>query len=157
MLAGGTQIATIEGGVARPLATPTVHSSRAACAGSGANRVSSAPVSSRSSAPSASPFAPPPAPPKGRTALGFGSQKINLHQAGREFEPKAERPTAGSADLCLLVTTPLDEVAAHLERCGVAVEQGPVPRTGATGPIESVYLRDPDGNLLELSRLEGGS
>jgi catechol 2,3-dioxygenase-like lactoylglutathione lyase family enzyme len=94
---------------------------------------------------------------EGRTALGFGSQKINLHQAGREFEPKAERPTAGSADLCLLVTTPLDEVAAHLERCGVAVEQGPVPRTGATGPIESVYLRDPDGNLLELSRLEGGS
>ena len=88
---------------------------------------------------------------EGRKALGFGSQKINLHPAGREFEPKAQRPTPGSADLCFIVATPLVEVVAHLERHGVAVVEGPVQRTGATGPIRSVYVRDPDLNLIELS------
>jgi catechol 2,3-dioxygenase-like lactoylglutathione lyase family enzyme len=87
----------------------------------------------------------------GRKALAFGNQKINLHQAGREFEPKAERPTPGSADLCFIVVTPLAEVIAHLQAQQVAIVEGPVQRTGATGPIRSVYLRDPDQNLIELS------
>ena len=86
-----------------------------------------------------------------RKALAFGNQKINLHQAGREFEPKAERPTPGSADLCFIVATPLDRVIAHLEAQCVAIVEGPVQRTGATGRIRSVYLRDPDQNLIELS------
>ena len=86
-----------------------------------------------------------------RKALAFGTQKINLHQLGREFEPKAERPTAGSADLCFIVATPLDEVIAELAHLGVPVLEGPVTRTGATGPIRSVYVRDPDANLIELS------
>ncbi len=88
---------------------------------------------------------------EGRKALAFGRQKINLHLAGREFEPKAERPMPGSADLCFLVATPLEEVIAHLAQQGVAIFDGPVQRTGATGPIRSVYLRDPDLNLIELS------
>jgi len=88
---------------------------------------------------------------EGRKALTFGNQKINLHQAGREFEPKAERPTPGSADLCFIVATPLEEVIAHLDAQGVAVIEGPVQRSGANGPIRSVYLRDPDFNLIELS------
>ena len=88
---------------------------------------------------------------EGRKALTFGNQKINLHQAGREFEPKAERPTPGSADLCFIVATPLDRVIAHLEVQGVAILEGPVQRTGASGPIRSVYVRDPDLNLIELS------
>jgi catechol 2,3-dioxygenase-like lactoylglutathione lyase family enzyme len=86
-----------------------------------------------------------------RVALAFGAQKINLHQAGQEFEPKAARPTPGAADLCLLTRTPLPEVQAHLAAVGVPVVAGPVPRTGATGPIESVYVRDPDGNLIEIA------
>ena len=86
-----------------------------------------------------------------RKALAFGRQKINLHQAGREFEPKAALPTPGSADLCLIADVPLDEVIAHLAACGVAIVEGPVMRTGATGPIRSVYFRDPDGNLIEVS------
>lgn len=86
-----------------------------------------------------------------RKALAFGRQKINLHQAGREFEPKAALPTPGSADLCLITDVPLDEVIAHLTACDVAVVEGPVMRTGATGPIRSVYFRDPDGNLIEVS------
>ncbi len=88
---------------------------------------------------------------EGRNALSFGQQKINLHQVEREFEPKAARPTAGSADLCFIVATPLDDVITHLEEQGVAIIEGPVRRTGATGPIRSVYLRDPDLNLIELS------
>lgn len=86
-----------------------------------------------------------------RVALAFGRQKINLHQQGREFEPKAETPMPGSADLCFLTAKPLDDVIAHLKACDVAIAEGPVRRTGATGPILSVYLRDPDGNLLEIS------
>ncbi len=87
----------------------------------------------------------------GRKALAFGAQKINLHEVGREFEPKAHRPTAGSADICLIAAVPLTEAIAHLERCGVAIIEGPVARTGATGAIESVYFRDPDENLIEVS------
>ncbi|AOY01145.1 VOC family protein [Jeongeupia sp. USM3] len=87
----------------------------------------------------------------GRKALKFGQQKINLHQHGREFEPKAGAPAPGSADLCFLTATPLDQVIAHLHACGIAVLEGPVSRTGATGPIVSVYIRDPDANLLEIA------
>ncbi|GES42924.1 virulence protein [Rhizobium dioscoreae] len=90
---------------------------------------------------------------EGRKALTFSNQKINLHRAGHEFEPKAERPTPGSADLCFISTTPLDEVIAHLQAEGVAIEEGPVRRTGATGPILSVYFRDPDQNLIEVSNV----
>ncbi len=87
----------------------------------------------------------------GRKALAFGVQKINLHQHGKEFEPKAHRPTPGSADLCLLTSVPLAEVVSHLSACDVAVIEGPIQRTGATGPILSVYFRDPDLNLIEVS------
>lgn len=90
----------------------------------------------------------------GRKALAFGQQKINLHPHGREYEPKAAFPTPGSADLCLIAQTPLEAVAAHLQAEGVAVTEGPVRRTGATGPITSVYFRDPDGNLIEVSNYE---
>jgi len=90
---------------------------------------------------------------EGRRALAFGAQKINLHPYGREFEPKAARPTPGSADLCFLTETPLAEVLAHLGACGVDILEGPVRRTGATGPILSVYFRDPDGNLIEVANL----
>lgn len=87
----------------------------------------------------------------GRTALSFGEQKINLHQHGREFEPKAQRPTPGSADLCFLTSLPMADVLSHLATCGVAVIEGPVQRTGAAGPILSVYFRDPDMNLIEVA------
>ncbi len=87
----------------------------------------------------------------GRKALAFGRQKFNLHEAGREFEPKAARPTPGSIDLCLITTTPLAEVIAHLRQCDVSILEGPVDKTGATGPIRSVYFRDPDANLIEVS------
>ncbi|OLL72746.1 biphenyl-2,3-diol 1,2-dioxygenase III-related protein [Pseudonocardia sp. Ae168_Ps1] len=87
----------------------------------------------------------------GRRALEFGPSKINLHEAGREFEPKAAAPTPGSADLCLITLDPLDRVQEELAAHGVAVEEGPVERTGARGPLRSVYLRDPDGNLIEIS------
>lgn len=87
----------------------------------------------------------------GRKALTFGAQKINLHQHGSEFEPKANLPTPGSADLCFLTRVPLSEVVDHLASCGVSVVEGPVQRSGATGPILSVYLRDPDLNLIEVS------
>ena len=86
----------------------------------------------------------------GRKALAFGAQKINLHPYRREFEPKAERPTPGSADLCFVSATPLAAVIAHLQTNGVEVLEGPVPRTGARGPVSSVYFRDPDRNLIEV-------
>jgi catechol 2,3-dioxygenase-like lactoylglutathione lyase family enzyme len=87
----------------------------------------------------------------GRRALAFGVQKINLHEAGRELEPKAAAPTPGSADLCFVTTASPDAVLEHLRLCGVQLVEGPVTRTGARGPIVSVYFRDPDGNLLEVS------
>ncbi len=88
----------------------------------------------------------------GRTALAFGRQKINLHQAGRELEPKARHPTPGSGDLCLITEASIEALVAHLQACGVDIEAGPVARTGAVGPIQSVYFRDPDGNLIEVAR-----
>ncbi len=86
-----------------------------------------------------------------RKALSFGVQKINLHQSGNEFEPKAHHPTPGSADLCFLTSISLAEVVKHLAANGVAVIEGPIQRTGATGPILSVYFRDLDMNLIEVS------
>lgn len=86
----------------------------------------------------------------GRKALAFGNQKINLHEHDREYEPKALRPTPGSADLCFVTQTPLPDVIGHLKTCAVEILQGPVRRTGALGPIESVYFRDPDMNLIEV-------
>ena len=88
--------------------------------------------------------------PDNRSALRFGDQKINLHEAGREFEPRAIRPWPGSGDVCFLVDD-LEDVAAHLQSCGIEIVAGPGPRTGARGTIHSVYIRDPDGNLVELS------
>ena len=88
---------------------------------------------------------------EGRKALRFGQQKMNLHQAGHEFEPKANQPVPGSADICFITSTPLADVAVHLQSQGVAILEGPVLRTGAVGQINSLYLRDPDGNLLEIS------
>ncbi len=90
----------------------------------------------------------------GRVALKFGRQKINLHKAGNEFEPKAASPTPGSADLCLITTSTIEEVSAHLIKMNVAIEQGPIARTGAVGPIMSVYFRDPDNNLIEVSNYD---
>ena len=87
----------------------------------------------------------------GRLALKFGNQKINLHQAGKEFEPKAQRPTPGSADLCFITEIPLSQAMDHVRNKGVAIIEGPVARTGATGPINSFYFRDPDMNLIEVS------
>ena len=92
----------------------------------------------------------------GRKALSFGAQKINLHPYGKEFEPKAKSPTPGSADLCLITSVPIQDVIKHLTSCGVNLLEGPVHRTGARGPIMSVYFRDPDGNLIEVSNYEGG-
>ena len=88
---------------------------------------------------------------EGRRALHFGRQKINLHQAGQEFAPHAQRPVPGSADFCLLSNRPLAEVIAHITARGVDIIEGPVRRKGAAGPLESIYLRDPDGNLIEVA------
>jgi catechol 2,3-dioxygenase-like lactoylglutathione lyase family enzyme len=87
----------------------------------------------------------------GRIALGFGRHKINLHQCGQEFQPNAENAVAGSADLCFILETPLPEAIEQLRQRGIDVIEGPAERSGATGGIVSAYLRDPDGNLLELS------
>jgi catechol 2,3-dioxygenase-like lactoylglutathione lyase family enzyme len=88
---------------------------------------------------------------EGRRALAFGHSKINLHLAGHEFEPKADHPVPGSADLCLITLDPLDQVIAELTAYAVPVELGPVERIGATGELLSVYFRDPDQNLIEVS------
>jgi len=88
---------------------------------------------------------------EGRTALRFGQQKINLHVAGAEFEPRAARPGPGTADFCLVTETPVEQVQAELAAHGVPVEVGPVTKQGALGAMHSVYLRDPDDNLVEVS------
>ncbi|NXF79653.1 GLOD5 protein, partial [Sclerurus mexicanus] len=87
-----------------------------------------------------------------RKALRFGNQKLNLHEVGKEFEPKARHPVPGSVDLCLITQEPLEKLLDHLKACGVVIEEGPVARTGAVGPITSIYFRDPDENLVEVSR-----
>ena len=91
----------------------------------------------------------------GRVALHYGRQKINLHPHPSPIDPKATAPTPGSADLCFIAATPLEQVIAHLEACSVAIVLGPVPRSGAEGPMTSVYFRDPDGNLIEVSNYQG--
>ena len=87
----------------------------------------------------------------GRKAFRFGDQKINLHLKGKEFEPKAHLPVPGSLDICLIAAIPLDEVIASLNAKSISIVEGPVTRTGATGAIRSIYLRDPDLNLIEIS------
>ncbi|HBI4569302.1 TPA: VOC family protein [Salmonella enterica subsp. enterica serovar Infantis] len=87
-----------------------------------------------------------------RKALIFGAQKINLHQQEMEFEPKASRPTPGSADLCFITSTPINDVVSEILQAGISIIEGPVERTGATGEIMSIYIRVPDGNLIEISQ-----
>jgi catechol 2,3-dioxygenase-like lactoylglutathione lyase family enzyme len=87
----------------------------------------------------------------GRRALQLSEQKVNLHEAGRELEPKARRPTPGSADLCIVTDEPIDEVTERLRRLGIPIEEGTVGRTGAVGPLLSIYIRDPDENLVEIA------
>lgn len=92
----------------------------------------------------------------GRTVLSFDQQKINLHQADQEFELKALKPTPGSADLCFIAMTSLDDVVLRMKQAGVAIEEGPVERTGASGLIRSIYIRDPDRNLIAIANYISG-
>jgi catechol 2,3-dioxygenase-like lactoylglutathione lyase family enzyme len=92
---------------------------------------------------------------EGRLALKYGTQKINLHELGSEFQPNARRASAGSADLCFLSDDPLDSWIDHLEQEGVDLLEGPVQRIGALGPMDSIYCRDPDGNLIEIANYPG--
>jgi catechol 2,3-dioxygenase-like lactoylglutathione lyase family enzyme len=87
----------------------------------------------------------------GRVALKCGDQKLNLHELGKEFEPKAHKPTPGSADLCFITQTPLNDAMAHVKRCGVEILEGPIERTGANSLLRSFYFRDPDQNLIEVA------
>ena len=91
---------------------------------------------------------------QGRKAVAFGDQKINFHQVGNELEPKALQPTPGSGDLCFITESLMSEVVSHLQICGVEIIEGPVKRSGAAGPITSIYLRDPDRNLIEIAKYE---
>jgi catechol 2,3-dioxygenase-like lactoylglutathione lyase family enzyme len=86
-----------------------------------------------------------------RRSIQIGEQKLNLHEAGHEFEPKARRATPGSGDICLVTDEPLQQVLDRLARVGVPIELGPVKRTGAMGQLSSIYVRDPDGNLVEIA------
>jgi len=86
-----------------------------------------------------------------KKALRFGRQKINLHEVGKELEPKSLRPTPGSGDMCFITEVPIRELITRFRKAGVEIIEGPIQRTGALGLMESIYLRDPDGNLLELS------
>ena len=88
---------------------------------------------------------------EGRMALKFGGQKINLHEKGKEFEPKATLAAPGTLDICLIAALPLEDVIARLAQSKISIIEGPVMKTGAGGPIRSVYVRDPDGNLVEIS------
>ncbi len=88
---------------------------------------------------------------EGRMALKFGGQKINLHERGKEFEPKAMAASPGTLDICFIAAVPLKDLIARLAACNVPIIEGPVMKTGALGPIRSVYVRDPDGNLVEIS------
>ncbi|WP_318436512.1 VOC family protein [Photobacterium leiognathi] len=94
---------------------------------------------------------------EGRIALAFGQQKINLHQLGNEFEPKAQHVAAGSADLCFIIDTPIQQAIDGLAAKGINILEGPVYRTGALGNIISAYFRDPDGNLIEVSNYVNNS
>lgn len=87
----------------------------------------------------------------GRLALKFGNQKINLHEEGKEIEPKANHPLPGSEDICFITNTNLEDAMEHVKSQGVQIIEGPLPRTGATGPLISFYFRDPDENLIEIA------
>ena len=87
----------------------------------------------------------------GRNSLIFGKQKINLHQAGKEVLPHAKHPLPGSADLCFVTDTSMEQILEHLNTCGITILEGPVKRIGATGLLQSIYIQDPDGNLIKIS------